>query len=380
MGKNALALDYRILAVFLFLFIGGLVFMVSTTFSSSQEIYGSTTYILFHQLKFGVLPGIVLGLICFFVPLHKIRKLSFLGVAAALLLTALVFVPGVGVNTGGALRWVSLGPFSFQPSEFLKIAFIVYLAAWISSKKKEGSEQRKGINFWNAKDLTVIFLPFLAILFVIGLILYCQPDISTLGVIVITAFLMFFAAKTRPVYTVLLVCGGIAAFAFFVSFSSYRLERMFTFLNQGSDPMGKGYQINQSLISIGSGGWFGKGIGVGMQKFGFLPHPASDSIFAVLGEETGFIGSFLLVSAFFLFAWFGLKAAKAAKDDFSRMLAVGIVSWITLQAFIHMGAMVEIMPLTGIPLPFISYGGSHLIAEFMAAGILLNVSKKNLKI
>jgi len=375
MARNALVFDYKIFAVFLFLFIVGMVFLVSTTFSSSHEIYGSTTYFLFHQIKFGVLPGLFLGLICFLFPLHKIRKLSFLGVGLALIATSLVFLPGVGVNTGGASRWISFGPLLFQPSEFLKIAFIVYLAAWISSKRKEGADLRQGVKFWAAKDLTILFLPFLAILAVVCLLFYLQPDISTLMIVIASALIMFGTAKTRPLYNLFLVCGIGAAFAAFVSFSSYRLERVLTLLNEKADPMGSGYQISQSLIAIGSGGWFGKGIGAGMQKFGFLPHPASDSVFAVMAEETGFVGCLIVVLAFFALAFFGFRMAKEARDDFSRMLAVGIVSWITLQSFVHMGAMAGIFPLTGIPLPFISYGGSHLIAEFMGMGILLNVSR-----
>ncbi len=370
-------IDYTLLGVSFLLISIGILILASTSASLSWESFGSSTHILLHQIKFGYLPGLLLGGLCFLLPLEKIKKWSLVILLVTLLFTGLVFLPIIGVSMGGSSRWINLGIISFQPSEFLKIGLIVYLAAWISGQENKFSLKKFNHHFSKRSldNTAKIFIPFVAIIGIIGLIFIRQPDISTLGVIVLTAFLMYFVANTRIFHTLLLFALGIAGFFALISFTSYRSNRILAFMKEGIDPMGIGYQIKQSLIAIGSGGTFGKGIGMSVQKFGFLPQTTSDSIFSIFAEESGFIGSISLVILFLLFAFLGIRISKHAPDKFSQILALGIICWITIQAFINIGAVTEIIPLTGIPLPFISYGGSHIVAELIGIGILLNISK-----
>ena len=374
--------DYVLLIVSAFLIIIGISVLAGTSASISQKNFGSTTYILIHQIKFGILPGILFGGLCFFLPLRILKKWSPIALMVILLMMGMVFLPKIGLSLGGASRWVNLGLISFQPSEFLKIGFVIYLAAWISNREFKSSSfsktkftLRTSASFFEKTGVVRLLIPFLIIIGLVSLLLIFQPDISTLGVIILTAILMYFAANTRLSHTIFLILAGIAALIGLITIASYRLNRLLTFLKMGMDPMGMGYQINQALIAIGSGGIWGRGLGMGIQKFGFLPQPTSDSIFAVLGEETGFVGGLILVSLFLIFAWQGFRISRKVSSKFSQLLAVGITSWIVVQAFVNMGASIGLLPFTGIPLPFISYGGSHLIAELIGVGILLNISR-----
>ena len=250
------------------------------------------------------------------------------------------------------------------------------------AKREEGKLFKKNRNLIktirpkHSISLTGSLVPFLIIIGLISLFLIFQPDISTLGIIVLTAIAMYFVSGAKPLHAVFLILGGISGLIGLIVLAPYRLNRLLTFLKADADPMGMSYQIKQSLIAIGSGGVFGKGMGLGIQKFGFLPQPISDSVFAVFAEETGFIGSVILIALFLIFAWRGLKIAKRAPDKFARVAAVGIISWITIQSFVNIGAIIGILPLTRIPLPFFSYGSSHFIIELMAVGIMLNISKQ----
>ncbi|MFH1366048.1 MAG: FtsW/RodA/SpoVE family cell cycle protein, partial [Patescibacteria group bacterium] len=202
-----------------------------------------------------------------------------------------------------------------------------------------------------------------------------QPDIGTLGIIIITGLLIYFLADTPFKHTIFIILGGCTALAILVKTASYRLNRFLVLFNSDLDPMGMGYQIKQALIAIGSGGIFGTGLGMSIQKFGYLPEPMADSIFACFAEETGFVGSLIIISLFLIITWFGFKIAKNAKNNFEKLTALGIIGWLSVQAFINIGAMLKILPLTGVPLPFVSYGGSALVTELTGIGILLNISK-----
>jgi cell division protein FtsW len=284
----------------------------------------------------------------------------------------LVFFPVIGISAGGSSRWLNLWITSFQPSETLKIAFILYLAAWLSSYlKKSGA----GIQKLNKAASTLV--SFLAIIGIIAILLICQPDISTMGVIMISALIMYFLSGTPILHSIGMVLAATGGLALLIKFSSYRMKRYLVFVDPDLDPMGIGYQIKQALIAVGSGGIFGKGLGMGLQRYGFVPQTMGDSIFAIFSEETGFLGSFLLIALFLIFAWRGFVIAKNSNDEFSKLVCGGISSWIIIQAFINIGAMIGLLPLTGIPLPFISYGGSALLAELIAVGIILNISSKN---
>lgn len=341
----------------------GLISLMSASAPLSLKLYGSPFYILLHQIICGFLPGFLLLFLALKIPLSWLKKYSLLFMILTLLLTTLVFFPKIGVLRGGARRWIKLGPITFQPSEFLKISSIIYFSAWISGKARKIKEEKEA------------FIAFIILLFILFLVLFFQPDFSTLGLITAIILAIYFVSETPLWHNILIwTLFGIGFFIFGQS-SSYRMNRILIFLNPEMDPLGKGYQIKQSLIAIGSGGIKGLGLGLGRQKFGFLPSPASDTIFSVIGEELGFLGTILLISLFILFFLRGVQISLRAKNDFEKLLSFGISFWIILQFFINVGSMIRIFPLTGIPLPFFSAGGSAIISELFGLGILLRISK-----
>ena len=351
----------------------GILVLASVSAVFSQERLGTSTYYLFHQMTYGLAPGIFLGIVAFVIPLSWWKKWAPLLLLGNLGLMALVFVPKLGLASGGAARWLNIGIASFQPSEFLKLIFILYLAAWLASRVEKTSFQKQ------KRSLKIMLLPFLMIMAVIVVLLALQSDLSTLGVVLAVAILMYFSSPTPLWHSMLVSLIGLATFVALIRIAPYRMKRILVFLNLNTDPQGIGYQIKQALIAVGSGGIFGLGLGMSNQKFGFLPQTMSDSIFAIFAEETGFIGSAILILLFLFFLWRGVSIAKRNRDTFSQLCAIGISSWIALQALVNIGAMIGVVPLTGIPLPFISYGGSHLAVELMSVGILLNISKPRQK-
>ena len=364
MAKRS-APDFVLLIICGILVLAGILILASVSSSFSLQRTGTSFYFLNHQLLLGLLPGLLLGAVAFFVPLSVFKKWSFPLLLFSIVLLALVFVPGIGEKIGGAHRWIYLGPFSFQPSEFLKLTFILYMASWLaghaSSSKRESLKQT--------------LVPFAAIMATVSMFLILQPDVGTLGVIASTGLAMYFLGGTPVWHTFALVGLGFASLAVLVVTKPYRWHRLEVFFDPSFDPLGKGYQINQALIGIGSGGLFGTGLGLSYQKFGSLPEPISDSIFAVFAEETGFVGSILLILLFAAFLWRVFTIAKRVPDKFASLAASGIGIWIFVQASVNIAAMLGLVPLTGIPLPFISYGGSALFSELIAMGILLNISK-----
>lgn len=301
----------------------------------------------------------------FFSKIHYrfLKRFSLLFFIASLIATALVFVPGLGFEHGGALRWIFVGDFSFQPSEFLKLGFVLYFAAWLAAVKTR------------VQSLSYGFIPLFVVVGIVGVLLLKQPDTGTFMVIFGAALGMFIASGAywkHVLYVGVLASSGLAALAYF---RPYVMERFLTFLNPAVDPQGAGYQIQQSLIAIGSGEIFGRGFGQSIQKFNFLPEPVGDSVFAVFAEEFGLVGSILLVSLFVVFAFRGLMLAKRAPDYFSRLTVIGIVILVTGQAFLNIGSMLGVFPLTGLPLPFISHGGTALIFSFIGVGVVLNISR-----
>ncbi len=319
--------------------------------------------IIFNQILLGFLGGLV-ALFFFSKTNYRLwRKSAFYILTAAILINLLVFVEGIGFEHNGARRWIHFGAFSFQPSEFLKVAFVMYFAAWLSFVKDKVKTPRFGL--W----------PFLALLGVVGAILLVQPDVGTFIVIFVAGLSMFLVSGARfrdiAILSLLSVLGlGLLSF-----FKPYLMARIMTFLNPSIDPLGDSYQLQQSLIAVGSGGVFGRGFGQSIQKFNFLPEPVGDSIFAVLSEEFGFIGGVILVAFFLAFALRGLKIANTSGDQFGKLLAVGLVILIVAQSFINIGSMIGLLPLTGVPLVFVSHGGTALLFALAEVGILLNISR-----
>jgi len=364
MAKKGLP-DVPLLVIIGILLAAGILILASVSSSFSLQRTGTSFYFFNHQLLVGLLPGLVLGTVAFFMPLSLFKKWSFISLLLSIILLILVFLPVIGGSAGGASRWIYIGPFSFQPSEILKLTFILYMASWLAGRVSNARRE----------SLKTTLLPFIAVMGTISLFLTLQPDVGTLGVIAATGLAMYFLGGTPVWHTFALMGFGFAALAFVILIAPYRISRFLVFLNPSLDPLGQGYQAKQALIGIGSGGLLGTGLGLSFQKFGTLPEPMSDSIFAVFAEETGFIGSALLILLFAAFVWRVFVIAKRVPDRFASLVATGIGIWIFLQASINIGAMLGLLPLTGIPLPFISYGGSALASELIAMGILLNISK-----
>lgn len=353
------------LAIVIFILLAlGILILASVSAVSSYKKFGDTYYFLKHQMLWGLAPGLLLGYLAFKLNLNFLRRNSLVLLLASFVLMILVFFPGIGSRDVSAARWIGLGPFSFQPSELLKLVFIVYLATWLAGRNEK-----------KFTDLRQTFVAFLAVLGAVTLLLFLQSDISTLGVIIAVGVLMYFSIDTPLKHMLAILLIGVIALAILIQTEPYRIQRLTVFLNPDTDLMGIGYQLNQSVIAIGSGGMGGVGLGMSAQKLGFLPQTISDSIFAVFSEETGFIGGFVLIGLFLFFVWRGFKVAKNAPDKFMQLTALGIACWIIIQSFVNIGAMIGILPLTGIPLPFISYGGSAMVVELIAMGILLNISK-----
>ncbi|MFA6253696.1 MAG: putative peptidoglycan glycosyltransferase FtsW [Candidatus Paceibacterota bacterium] len=359
--------DRVLLLIVLTLIVVGFAIFMSASLGQMGRDSASFTTVALKQLGV-LLSGLILTIVFANTPYRSIKPYSPYLFALAVVLTGLVFVPGLGFVYGGAKRWLLLGPFTIQPSEFLKFTFIIFLAAWASVRKDRLQSLSNG------------FLPFLIFLGIVGGLMLLQPDTGTLMVIVAGALGIFVAAGGHWRHLFLLFLLGIVAVGLLAFTRPYVRDRIETFLNPKHDVTGSSYQINQSLIAIGSGGLMGRGFGQSVQKFNFLPQPIGDSIFAVASEEFGLLGASLLVFLYLAFAIWGLKIMSKVIDPFGRLLGTGLIVLITSQAFINIGAMLGLLPLTGVPLPFISHGGTALLFALIGVGIILNISKNETKI
>ncbi len=288
---------------------------------------------------------------------HRLSTVALPFLAVTLALLVAVFIPGIGIRALGANRWVNLGLFSLQPSELSKLALILYLATWLSREEKN----RLGA--------------FLLLMAMMGGLIVAQPDLGTAVIVAAIGFALYFLSGAPIVHLAIVVpvlVGGIVILAFT---SAYRMQRIISYVNPNNDPLGSSYQIRQVLLALGSGGWLGVGIGQSRQKYEYLPEANTDSIFAIIGEEAGFIGASAIIVLFACVVWRGFRIAKRSHDRFGALLASGIATWIGVQSSINLAAMVALVPLTGVPLPFISYGGSSLVILLTAVGILLNISR-----
>lgn len=341
----------------------GLIMFVSASLGILVKNKDTFYSVLFSQLILGLGFGIIGMYLCLKINYKFWRKYSFYIFFISILLTAAVFIPGLGMSHGGAERWINLGPISFQPAEFLKFSFIIYFAAWLSWAKDRVKNFKFGI------------LPLCVMFAIIAFILLKQPDTKSFILIFITGISMLFISGVPWKYIIGLGISAIIALTILVSVTPYLQERVKTFLDPSLDPRGSSYQIQQSLIAIGSGGVFGRGLGQSIQKFSYLPEPQGDSIFAVIGEELGFIGSSFIILLYVIFAFRGLRIANNSPDIFSRLLVSGIVIMITAQSFMNIASIVGVIPLTGVPLVFMSHGGTSLMIYFIAMGIVLQISK-----
>lgn len=319
--------------------------------------------VAFSQTFFGLFLGSIAMIVTSRIHYKEWRKYAFYFFIFGLFLSALVFVPHVGFAHGGAHRWLIIAGFSFQPAEILKTAFIVYFATWLASVKGKVESLKYG------------FLPFLVILGVVGSVILLQPDTDTFALMACSGVAMYLTAGGKWKHVGLLFLSAVIGLALIATARPYVKQRIMTFMNPSDNGLTSGYQIQQSLIAIGSGGITGRGFGQSIQKFNFLPEPIGDSIFAVASEEFGFIGASTLILLFVFLAFRGLRIAARVEETFGRLLVVGIVILITAQSFVNIGAMLSVLPLSGNPLPFVSHGGTALLITLAQIGIILNVSR-----
>jgi cell division protein FtsW len=340
----------------------GLIMILSASSVSSFANYGSS-FLYFNKQLLWAGVGIVAFVFFSRLDYHRLKKAGYVLYPIVVGLLLAVMVPGVGVVAGGSARWLSLGPLSFQPSELAKLT-IVLLAADVFSRKREGSLRQFG-------HAMVPLIPALAVL---ALLVMLQPDLGTtllLGAIGI-GMLFVAGAPLRHVVPVATLGASVAVLA--ALGEAYRRERILAFLNPWSDPFNTGYQTIQSLIALGSGGWFGVGLGASRQKWSYVPNAHTDFIYAILGEEMGVLGTLAVLGLFAFLACLGIRAARKAPDRFGMLIAAGITIWISIQALVNMGAVTASLPITGVPLPLVSFGGTSLVLSLVAMGILTNIA------
>ncbi|MBI2450760.1 MAG: putative lipid II flippase FtsW [Parcubacteria group bacterium] len=357
-------IDYALIFIVISLMAIGFLMLSSASIVIAQDISGSPYYYLKHQFLYGFIFGLLAFFLTFKINYRFWKKIALPILIISFVLVSLVFIKPFGVGFGGAKRWVNFAGFVFQPAEILKLSLVIYLAAWLSSKSDK-----------EIKSLSRGFLPFLIIAVGAGFLLASQPDIGTLSILFAASLIIFFASGARIYHVILTVLFSLISLFSLIKIAPYRLNRLITFLNPQFDPAGISYQINQALIAIGSGGFWGLGLGQGRQKYYYLPEPTGDSIFAIIAEELGFVGASTIIALFVLLVWRAFFIAKNANDYFGKLLACGIGALIGTQAFINIGAMVGLFPLTGVPLPFISFGGTSLAMAMAAIGILINISR-----
>ncbi len=355
--------DKILLATVGILLVFGLIMLSSASAIIAYNKYQDSYYFFKHQLF-----GLILGLIFFWffskLDYHIWRKYALGMLIASIVLLLLVFIPGLSARWGSARSWINVFGFSLQPSEFVKLSFLLYLAAWLESRRNNLHVFSQGLG------------PFLVVLGIIAVLMIMQPDIGTLSIISITSLVVYFVGGGHKKQILAVILLGALAMSIMIHFKPYQANRFKCLADPSFSTNQYCYQINQSLIAIGSGGFFGKGLGASRQKFMYIPEVQGDSIFAIIGEETGFLFCLILLVLYLLLFYRGYIIAKNAFDDFGKILAIGIVCWLTLQALINIGGMVNILPMTGVPLPFVSYGGTAIMAVLMALGILVNIGKQ----
>lgn len=356
--------DWPLLIIASAIILFGLIMLTSASGTLAYSRYNDGYYFIKHQI-YALFIGV--GLFFFFYKndYHRWQKHAFYLLLLSVAMLVLVFVPGLASSANfKAHSWINIFGFSLQPSEFVKLFFLIYLAAWLESVGKKMDDFAQGTG------------PFLAVLAVIAFLMLMQPDFGTLSIIIVTSFAAWFVGGGKISHIVALVAIGLLAVFLMIKSSSYQADRIQCYLNPESDSQASCYQLKQSLIAVGSGGWFGRGFGASRQKLMYLPEVSGDAIFPVIGEELGFVFSVGLILLFLGFFYRSYVIAKKAPDQFGRVIAIGIASWLTFQAFINIGGMINLIPMTGVPLPFVSSGGTAIMAGLAALGLLLNISRQ----
>jgi len=360
---NKRKIDKTFLWIVILLIVFGIIIFTSASMGILARNESKFYAVIFNQFVFGLIGGSIALYVTSKINYKFWRTYSLIFFIIAIILTLLVFVPGLGMAHGGANRWIRLFGISLQPVEFLKIAFLVYFAALLSTAKNK------------IKQFKYSFLPFIILLGLISVILLKQPDTKSILLMILASFAMLFVSGVSIKKIVGIGLILLLGFGVLISFKPYLMNRIKSFINPSQNGSSSSYQIQQSLIAVGSGGFFGRGLGQSIQKFNYLPEPQGDSIFAVLGEELGFIGSVVLIILYLLFIFRAYKIALYAPDAFSKLVVIGFSTIITAQSFMNMASSIGIFPLTGVPLVFISHGGTSLFLSLGMIGIILNISK-----
>jgi cell division protein FtsW len=340
----------------------GLVMIYSASGIYASDKYHDEFFFVKRHLSF-ILIGSVLALLFMMWDYKKLRRFAFPALAISVFLLLLVMVPGLGREVAGARRWFRFKFFSFQPSEFAVLAIIVYIADFIARKENQIKTIRWGL------------VPTMAVLGCVSLLILMQPDLGTTISIAVVVFLMLYVGGVPRRYLALILLIGVGMLCLLIASEPYRMRRIVAFLNPWADPKGSGFQIIQSQIALGSGGFLGKGLGHSMQKLFYLPAAHTDFIFSIIGEELGLLGTAGVILLFIVFIRLGLKVVKNAPDRFGYFLSLGLVAVLSFRAIVNIGVSCGIMPTKGLPLPFISYGGSSFIFDMISVGILLNIAK-----
>lgn len=356
--------DYFLLAALCILLVFGLAMLSSASSGLGKQLFNNSYYYLEHQMMFGLTVGLAGFLVGYFVPYYKFKNIAFVLLLVSMAALVLVFTP-LGAAASGSTRWLRLGPLSFQPAEMMKFTYILYLAAWLSNSKKRSTDFQTGL------------LPFVIISGVMAVLLIFQPATSTVAILLGAGLIVYFVSGAPWKYILGIIGVAVAAVVLLIFITPYRMARITGFLHPTQNLQGQNYQVNQALIAIGSGGLTGVGYGQSATKDSYLPTPIDDSIFAVVAEELGFIGAGALVALFATVTFRMFWLARKTGDQFGRLILIGFGTVIALQAFVNMASISGIIPLTGVPLPFVSYGGTALAVFITMSGVALNVTRYN---
>lgn len=356
MKRLELSLFWRVLILTLTLLLFGFIMIYSASVAEGLRDFDNKWHFVLKQLKWGGI-GLFLMLLISQLPTHLWRKFAPHILLVGLVLLLLVAIPGIGTKVQGARRWLILPGFSFQPAELFKLIQVVYLSSWFQNKR---------VTLWQ----------FLAYLGLVGGLIMLEPDMGTTLVVTILAVSLYFLAGYPMVELLIIGGAGLASVLLLILSAPYRLARVTTFFDPTKDPLGSSYHIRQVILALGSGGITGLGIGRSRQKFEYLPESTTDSIFAVVGEELGFLGAVSLIALFAYLIYLIFRIARKARNPFTSLLVAGIGAWLSLQVVLNLAAMVALTPLTGIPLPLVSYGGSALVTSLMGIGLVLAVARE----
>jgi cell division protein FtsW len=341
----------------------GIVMIYSSSGMFALEKTGNSMYFLLRHLMFLVI-GSILMFLCMLVDYRELQKWAKPIIVVAILMLVLVLIPGIGKVSSGARRWFSLGPINFQPSEFAKLAMIIYLADFFTRRKGEVRSLLKG------------FIPVIFVMLLLCGLIIKQPDLGNTVLVFFITLLMLFVAGGRIRHILSIFVSAIPVLVILILAEPYRIRRIVAFLNPWEDPSGAGFQLSQSQIALGSGGFWGVGLGQSVQKLFYLPAAHTDFIFSIIGEELGFLGGIAVIILFGMLIWFGTRIIKQTTDAFGYYLCFGILVMISIQVIVNFGVSIGALPTKGLPLPFISYGGSALIFNMAAVGLMLNVAAR----